>query len=108
MGTLVDRVHRVLSDEDLETITGTYHDWRNAEGNYEDKEGWWKSTTLEEIKKHGYVLTPGRYVGAEEVEDDGVSFEDKMQRLTSMLFEQFAESSKLEAAIRSNLKGLGF
>ena len=65
------------------------------------------SATKEHIAEHGYALTPGRYVGAEEVEDDDEPFEDKMQRLTHQLHEQFAESSRLEAAIRSNLEGLG-
>ena len=70
--------------------------------------GFCKSAKLDEIRKHGHVLTPGRYVGAEDVEDDGEPFDDKMKRLTKTLEEQFAESVSLEKTIRKNLKGLGF
>ena len=108
MGTLVDRVHRELSEDDLNTIAGIYHDWRNEGGNYEDKAGWWKSATLDDIKSHGYVLTPGRYVGAEEVEDDGIPFEEKMSTLSAELYAQFAKADQLEAVIRKNLEALGY
>ena len=108
MGTLVDRVHRELSPEDLETIAGVYHAWRSTDSNYEDKAGWWKSASLEEIKGHGYVLTPGRYVGAEEVEDDGIPFEEKMSKLSAELYKQFAKADQLEATIRKNLEVLGY
>lgn len=108
MGVLVDRVHKELTEEDLDKISGIYHNWRNIDGEYEDKPGYWKSSNLEEIKSHGYVLTPGRYVGAEEVEDDGILFEDKMKELTATLYEQFTESDKLEAIIKKNLEGLGY
>jgi type I restriction-modification system DNA methylase subunit len=77
-------------------------------GKYADVPGFCKSATTEEITGHGFVLTPGRYVGAEEIEDDGESFDEKMQRLTTTLFEQFSESARLEKAIRKNLKGLGY
>ncbi len=108
LGTLVDRVHRELTPEDIDTIAGVYHAWRSEGGEYEDKPGWWKSATLEEIREHGHVLTPGRYVGAEEVEDDGVHFEEKMAELTAQLYEQFDKSRELEATIRKNLEMLGF
>ena len=130
LGTLIDRVHRELTDADLEKITSTYHAWRGdphptsghplpvgkgrGEGNpakratYEDVPGFCKSATTQEIASHGWVLTPGRYVGAEEVEDDGDPFEEKMPRLVAELHAQFAESAKLEAAIRANLKSLNF
>jgi len=115
MGTLVDRVHRELTEDDLNTIAGVYHEWRNQgglpagqAGKYEDKAGWWKSASLDEIKGHGYVLTPGRYVGAEEIEDDGVPFEEKMKELSSELYEQFAKADTLEFTIRKNLELLGF
>ncbi len=108
MGTMVDRVHRELTPEDLQTISDIYHNWRNGSKDYEDKAGWWKSASTEEIAKHDYVLTPGRYVGAEEVEDDGVPFEEKMKVLSAELREQFKKSDKLEAAIKKNLKSLGF
>ena len=110
LGTLIDRVHSELTDADLEKITTTYHHWRGAKavGQYEDIPGFCKSATAAEIAAHGHVLTPGRYVGAEEVEDDGAPFEEKMPRLVAELHGQFAESAKLEAAIRANLKGLGY
>jgi len=110
MGYLVDRVHRELSDEEIPRIAGTYHAWRGeaGAGTYQDVPGFCKSSTTEEITDHGYVLTPGRYVGAEEVEDDGEPFEEKMARLTAKLDEQFQESARLEAAIRQNLKELGY
>ncbi len=123
LGTLVDRVHRELTDADLDKIVSTYHAWRGdrtspsplagegwGEGAspYADIPGFCKSATTAEIAAHGYVLTPGRYVGAEAVEDDGVPFEDKMTRLVADLQAQFAESARLEAQIRANLKGLGY
>lgn len=91
-------------------MASTYHAWRggNNSGVYEDLPGFCKSAVLEEIRKNGYVLTPGRYVGAEDVEDDGEPFEEKMKRLTSTLHEQFAESQNLEKSIRENLKGVGY
>jgi type I restriction enzyme M protein len=109
LGYLVDRTHRELTEEELARIAATYHAWRGEPeaGTYADVPGFCKSATLEEIKSHGYVLTPGRYVGAEEAEDDDEPFEEKMQRLTTKLEEQFAESAKLEAAIRENLRRLG-
>ena len=75
---------------------------------YQDIPGFCKSATLEDIRKHGHVLTPGRYVGAEAQEDDGEPFEEKMKSLTSKLDEQFAESARLEALIKKNLKGICF
>ncbi|RMF57273.1 MAG: SAM-dependent DNA methyltransferase, partial [Calditrichaeota bacterium] len=107
MGQLVDRVHRELTQEEIRRIADVYHAWKKGEG-YKDKDGWWKSVTIEEIRQHGYVLTPGRYVGVEEQEDDGVPFEEKMAELTAKLNEQFKESHRLEAEIRKNLKVLGF
>ncbi|MHC9061193.1 class I SAM-dependent DNA methyltransferase [Nitrospira sp. CMX1] len=119
MGTLIDRVHRELSEEDIGKIAGTYHLWRgdkedvrpeHVEGRtaYEDIPGFCKAAKLEDIRKHGHVLTPGRYVGAEAVEDDGEPFDEKMKRLTATLREQQKESAKLDAAIAENLKELGY
>jgi len=117
MGALIDRVHRELTDADLEKITSTYHAWRGdplsinhqlSTINYSDLPGFCKSATTTEIAAHGHVLTPGRYVGAEEIEDDGDPFEEKMPRLVAELESQFTESAKLEAGIRANLKGLGY
>ena len=110
MGRMVDRTHRELTDEDIQRIARTYHAWRGEEdaGEYEDVPGYCKSATLEEIRKHGHVLTPGRYVGAEAQEDDGEPFDEKMKRLTATLREQQAEAAKLDAAIARNLEELGF
>jgi type I restriction enzyme M protein len=110
LGVLVDRVHRELTDEDIAKIVSAYHSWRGDKGasKYEDVAGFCKSATLDEIRSHGHVLTPGRYVGAEEVEDDGEPFEQKMRRLVGELNEQFTESARLEAAIKANLRGLGY
>jgi type I restriction enzyme M protein len=108
LGTLIDRVHRELTDTDLQKIVTTYHAWRGEKGSgkYEDIAGFCKSATTTEIAAHGHVLTPGRYVGAEEVEDDGEPFEEKMRRLIGELRAQFAESAKLSQAINANLRGL--
>jgi len=110
MGAMVDRTHRELTDEDIARIAGTYHSWRGEEGagDYEDIPGFCKSATLEEIKKHDYVLTPGRYVGVEEQEDDGEPFEEKMERMTTLLREQMEAGRKLDAAIEANLEELGY
>ena len=106
LGELIDRRHRELSDEEINKIADTYHQWRNQDGKYEDIKGFCKSATLEEIRKHEYVLTPGRYVGIEELEDDGVSFEEKMEDMTSELAKLFARSRQLEEEIRKNLGGI--
>jgi len=110
MGALIDRTHRELSDKEIDTIAVTYHAWREEKdaGVYEDLAGFCKSATTEEIKEHGYVLTPGRYVEVAEVEDDGIPFEEKMAELSSKLYEQFAEADQLEATIRKNLEVLGY
>ncbi len=110
MGRMVDRTHRELTDEDIARIARTYHAWRGEPdaGAYEDVPGFCKSATMEEIRKHGYVLTPGRYVGAEAREDESEPFEEKMQRLVAELRAQQAEAAKLDAAIAANLKELGF
>jgi len=110
MGTLVDRVHRELSKKEISRIAKTYYAWRGEKGagKYKDVAGFCKSVPTEEIKANGYVLTPGRYVGAEAVEDDGIPFEDKMEELTSTLADQFKKSTKLEKEINKNLKSLGF
>ena len=108
MGAMIDRRHRELTDADIIRITGTYHAWRGTGGKYKDIAGFCKSAKLDEIQKHGHILTPGRYVGAEAQEEDAEVFEDKMKRLTDELSKQFKESDKLEAEIKKNLKGLGF
>jgi type I restriction enzyme M protein len=110
LGRMVDRTHRELTDEDIARIASTYHAWRGEKeaGEYADIPGFCKSATLDDIRKHGHVLTPGRYVGAEAQEDDGEPFEEKMKRLTVTLREQQAESAKLDSTIAVNLKELGF
>jgi type I restriction enzyme M protein len=110
LGALVDRTHRELSDTEVARIAQSYHAWRGEKGagKYADIAGFCKSATAEEIASHGHVLTPGRYVGAEDVADDGEPFDEKMQRLTNTLAGQFQESSKLEKAILKNLASLGF
>jgi type I restriction enzyme M protein len=108
LGTMVDRVQRILTGADIQRIADTYHAWRGDKktGKYEDIPGFCKSAKLDEIRAHGHMLTPGLYVGAEEAEDDGEPFEQKMKRLTAKLEEQFAESAGLEKAICQNLKTL--
>ena len=110
MGTLVDRTHRELTDEDIKKISDTYHAWRGqAEcGAYEDVAGFSKAVNVDEVRQHGYVLTPGRYVGIEEAEADGEPFDEKMARLTEQLAGQFAKSRELEAQIRDQLSSIGF
>ncbi len=121
MGRMVDRTHRELTDEDIRKIADTYHAWRSSssplpqgEGQgegltvYRDIPGFCKSATIEEIRKHGYVLTPGRYVGVEIKEEDKEPFEEKMKRLVAQWQEQLVEARRLDEAILRNLKELGY
>ena len=108
LGRLEDRVHRVLDDEDVEKVAGAYHDWRSADGEFEDVAGFCKAAKLEEVQSHDCVLTPGRYVGAEEVEDDGEPFEEKMARLVGELREQMERAAELDEQILTVLSGLGY
>jgi type I restriction enzyme M protein len=110
MGVLVDRVHRELTVADLLLISTTYHAWRGEKGaiKYGDEAGFCKSATNTEIAANGYVLTPGRFVGAEEVEDDGEPFGEKIPRLVGELHDHFAISAELEKTIKANLRGLGY
>ena len=110
LGSMVDRTHRELTGEDIARITDTYHAWRckDAATKYEDVAGFCKSASLEAVRKHGHVLTPGRYVGVEAAEDDGEPFEEKMVRLTSKWREQSTEARRLDEEIEANLAGLGF
>ncbi len=107
MGALIEgsRKQKELSRGEIEKIAGAYHAWR-GEADYADEAGFCKSASLEEIATHGYVLTPGRYVGAGEIEDDGEPFEEKFERLTTTLREQFAEGRRLEAEIEERLEAL--
>jgi type I restriction enzyme M protein len=110
LGTLVDRVHRELTDDDVVRVAGTYHAWRgdSGAGEYADVPGFCRTATVDDIRKHGHVLTPGRYVGAVAAEDDDQPFEAKMQSLVATLREQQAEAAQLDAAIAANLKELGY
>jgi len=111
LGTLADRVHRELTEEDIQKVAGTYHAWRgdkDCAAVYEDVAGFCRTATLDDIRHHGHILTPGRYVGAAEVEDDGEAFEEKMSRLTSELRTQMEESEKLDKLIWANLEKIGY
>ena len=110
LGVLVDRTRRELTDEEVKKIADTYHAWRGEPkaGEYADVAGFCKSASLEDIRKHGHVLTPGRYVGAAAQEDDGEPFEEKMLRLSALWREQRTQAAELDVAIEANLKHLGF
>jgi len=107
LGYMKDRVLRDFKPEDIKQIADIFHAWQQGEV-YEDVAGLCKSSDFDEIKKHDFVLTPGRYVGAAAEEDDGEPFAEKMARLTGQLSEQFAKSAELEQEIRKNLVGLGY
>ena len=108
MGYMADRTHRELTDEDVQEISDVYHAWRGEGGEYEDVRGFCKSVSLDGVEKHDYILTPGRYVGFAEEEEDPEEFEEKMQKLTSKLREQFKKSRELEKEIKENLQKLGY
>jgi len=129
LGGMINRRNKEFTDEDIALIAGTYHSWRNVGAKnvgannysplripnttidqlpYEDKAGFCKSATIEEVKNNNYVLMPGRYVGTEEEVDDGIPFDDKMKALTTKLAEQFTKGRELETTIRENLKGIGY
>lgn len=108
MGTMVTRKNRELTDEDLKKITDVYHAWRTINGKYEDVKGFCKAAKIAEVEKNGFVLTPGRYVGSDYVEEDDGTFEDKMAKITAELGDQFKQSKELEDRIKKNLKSIGF
>lgn len=108
MGAMIDRRHRELTDEEVQKIAFTYHAWRGEGGEYKDVLGFCKAVKIDEIRKHGHIMTPGRYVGAEEVKDDGEPFDEKMKRLTKELTGQFNKSEELEKEIKKNLRSIGF
>ncbi|MDD3828387.1 MAG: class I SAM-dependent DNA methyltransferase [Anaerolineae bacterium] len=126
LGTMIDRVHRELTDEDIARIADAYHAWRGDLGSpsarsagaeaeqalgaprYEDVPGFCKAATLDEIRGHNHILTPGRYVGAAEVEDDGEPFEEKMERLAAELRDQMAQAAKLDGLVWANLEEIGY
>lgn len=133
MGYMETRRHRELTDEEIKLICDTYHSWRDSGTEsavllvaeqvapyqidnhkkeeikmYEDVQGFCKSASIEEVRSHEYILTPGRYVGIEEVEDDGEPFDEKMTRLTTELAEMFTKSHQLEEEIRKRLGAIGY
>lgn len=114
LGFMVDRVRREFTEEDIEKIAGAYHRWRSkpetleAKGweEYSDEAGFCKAATLDDVRAHGHVLTPGRYVGTEEAEVDGVSFAERFGALRDRLSQQFADSKEMEARISAALSGV--
>ncbi|MGL5038143.1 MAG: N-6 DNA methylase [Aeromonas sp.] len=122
MGSMISRTQKELTTSDITTISDTYHAWRSSEdelarrvstheisvSQYQDQAGFCKVARLDEMKANDYVLTPGRYVGAAEVADDGIAFETKMQELTQTLYRQLDEATELDQAIRSNMEALGY
>jgi len=108
MGRMIDRRHRELTDEEIKKIASTYHAWRGEGGKYEDIAGFCKSATLEEVEKNNFILTPGRYVGVVEEEEDDEAFEEKMKRLTEELAKQMEEGKKLDEEIKKNLEKIGY
>ena len=117
IGSMISNTQKELLADDIAAIAKTYHAWRGekkdlpdgeAGGNYEDEAGYCKSATLEDMRKHDFVLTPGRYVGAAALEDDGIPFETKMTEMSQTLYGQMEESAKLDEVIRKNLEGFGY
>lgn len=108
LGMMINRRNKEFAPEDIAKIAGTYHAWRGEGGVYEDQAGFCKAATIDEVRANNYVLMPGRYVGTEEAEDDGIPFEEKMNALTTQLADQFARGNELQQRIRENLKGIGY
>jgi type I restriction enzyme M protein len=107
-GHMIDRTQKAFSHEVIEEIADTYHQWRKSKGKYEDISGYCKSAHLDEIKAHDFVLTPGRYVGATDIEDDGETFDSKMNTLARDLSELFSKNQILEKIVKSKMSGLGY
>lgn len=108
MGVMVDRTHKILTDEEIAKVSSTYHAWKSGSEDYQDEKGFCRSSTIDEISEQDYILTPGRYVGIPDEEDDGIPYEEKMKQLTSELSELFKESDRLKEEIKKNLGALGF
>lgn len=107
VGHMIDRKHRVFTDDDIQNLTTTYHEWRKENGDYKDIKGYCKSAPLKEVEKHKYVLTPGRYVGIPDEEDDGVPFDETMKSLTGVLAKQMDEEMRLDGEIKEQLANVG-
>lgn len=108
LGYMEDRTHRMFGDEDVARIANTYHEWRKKDGKYADIKGFSRSAPIEEVKKHGFVLTPGRFVGIPDAEDDVTSFGERMTDLTTKLKEQMAKEQELNSEIKKQLAKIGF
>ena len=108
LGTMVDRRHRELKDEDVKRISEAYHAWRGEGGKYDDMPGFCKSASLDEIRKNGWILTPGRYVGTEVEEEDDEVFDEKMRKLTAELKQLMEQGQTLDEDIKINLKNIGW
>jgi type I restriction enzyme M protein len=106
MGTLINRRTRELTQEDIDLIASTYHNWRNIDGNYEDIPGFCKSATIDEVAALDYVLTPGRYIGLADDEDD-FNFEERIKTLSQELRQQMEEGQRLDKVIAENLRKIG-
>ena len=107
LGTMVSRKNKAFTDDDIAKIADVYHQWRSKDGRYEDVQGFCKSASLKELEDNNYVLTPGRYVGTEDVEDDGISFDEKINAITEKLTTHFEEAIALQERIKTNLKKVG-
>jgi len=107
MGVMIDRTHRELTDEEIQKIAQTYHNWRNKNG-YQDIKGFCASVSMEVIAQNDYVLAPGRYVGVEDTQEDDIPFEEKMAELTEKLYQQMKEARRLDEIIKANLEELGY
>jgi type I restriction enzyme M protein len=106
-GALVSRKNKEFNDEDISKISAVYHNWRSKDGNYENIQGFCKSASLKEVEENNFMLTPGRYVGTEDIEDDGISFEDKVAVISENLKSHFEQSIELQERIKLNLKKVG-
>jgi type I restriction enzyme M protein len=107
LGTMTSRKNKILTDADIAQISQAYHNWRNIDGNYEDVQGFCKSANLAEVEANNFVLTPGRYVGTEEVEDDGIPYEEKVATISENLKGYFEKSIELQQRIKTNLEKVG-
>lgn len=107
LGMMIDRKNRIFEDKDVNQVADTYHNWLKGNDEYEDIKGFCKSADLAEIEKHKFVLTPGRYVGIEDEEDDGIPFEEKIDKLTTTLREQMKQSHELDKEIKEQLAKIG-
>ncbi len=106
-GTLENKTFKIFNDDDIRLIADTYHNWRNNLSEYQDQQGFCKSASIDEIKKHDFILTPGRYVGTEEEVNDGIPFEEKISNLTTLLSCQMEESVRLDIELKSQLVKIG-